>query len=57
MEISPYVWLGLITGVAIFLLSLSKGGNWFEALVGGCFVGVIVVGLVKMGKAKLTGEI
>lgn len=55
VELSPYVLLGLGVGIAFFLLSLSKGGNWLEALIGGCFVGVIVVGLVIMGKDKIAG--
>lgn len=55
VELSPYAWLGLMVGLGIFILSLSKGGNWLEALVGGLFVGIIVGGLAKMGKEKMSG--
>lgn len=52
-----YLSIGLIVGFLIFIYSVIKGGNWFEALIGAAFVGAIVAGLAKMGKDKATGSV
>ena len=46
--------LGVIVGLIVFVSSLSRGGDWFEALIGGVLIGGIVGGLVKMGKDRVS---